>query len=140
MCTGGIRCEKASGYLIKKGFNNVYQLDGGMHNYMEKYPGEDFLGKLYVFDGRETVEFASQKGLPREVVGKCDICNGTTEIYTNCANDECHMKMLCCNACQISAAKKIHEEKGNDEPVSVCGSYVFCSEACKEHTLVALTA
>lgn len=133
VCTGGIRCEKASGYLIKKGFENVYQLDGGMHVYMEKFPGEDFLGKLYVFDGREAVEFATEKGLPREVVGKCDICSGTTETFTNCANDVCHMKMLCCEQCQKTEHQKITEETGSDANVSVCGSFVFCSGGCKEH-------
>ena len=52
VCTGGVRCEKASGFLITQGFSDVYQLDGGIVSYMEKYPNEDFKGKLYVFDGR----------------------------------------------------------------------------------------
>lgn len=134
VCTGGIRCEKASGYLIKKGFENVYQLDGGMHNYMEKFPGEDFLGKLYVFDGREAVEFATEKGLPREVVGKCDLCEATTETFTNCANDECHMKMLCCTECHESAKHDMRAEFGVSGNISVCGSFVFCSDACREIT------
>ncbi len=133
VCTGGIRCEKASGYLIKKGFENVYQLDGGMHMYMEKFPGEDFLGKLYVFDGREAVEFASAKGLPREVVGKCDTCGGTTETFTNCANDECHMKMLCCENCHNTEREKAFLANGNRENISVCGSFVFCSDGCRAH-------
>ena len=46
VCTGGVRCEKASGYLVKKGFKDVYQLDGGIVSFMEKYPGEFFKGKL----------------------------------------------------------------------------------------------
>ncbi|MEK7106261.1 MAG: rhodanese-like domain-containing protein, partial [Patescibacteria group bacterium] len=48
VCTGGVRCEKASGYLITQGFKDVYQLNGGIVSYMEKYPNEDFEGKLYV--------------------------------------------------------------------------------------------
>jgi UPF0176 protein len=135
VCTGGIRCEKASGYLIKKGFENVYQLDGGMHNYMEKYPGEDFLGKLYVFDNRETVDFAGEKGLPREVVGKCDVCAGTTERFTNCANDECHIKMLCCESCQNAAREKHAEETGSDRDISLTGSFIFCSDKCRDHAV-----
>src|SRR6185369_5737909 len=45
VCTGGVRCEKASGYLLANGFSDVYQLDGGIVTYMESYPNEDFLGK-----------------------------------------------------------------------------------------------
>src|SRR3989344_1852219 len=54
VCTGGVRCEKASGFLVTQGFNDVYQLSGGIVSYMEKYPNEDFQGKLYVFDKRVT--------------------------------------------------------------------------------------
>jgi UPF0176 protein len=50
VCTGGVRCEKMSAYLLHQGFKDVYQLDGGMHSYMEKYPGKDFLGTLFTFD------------------------------------------------------------------------------------------
>lgn len=152
VCTGGIRCEKASGYLVDKGFENVYQLDGGMHTYMEKYPGEDFLGALYVFDGRETMDFTTEKGLPREVVGKCDLCQATTEKYTNCANIECHKKMLCCDDCKNASLNKVQnlikihsngiEDSGEigssdiaeklKKIVDVARSYVFCSDKCKE--------
>jgi len=133
VCTGGIRCEKASGYLVKNGFDNVYQLDGGMHTYMEKYPGEDFLGALYVFDGRETMEFATEKGLPREIVGKCDTCRGTTETYSNCANDECHKKILCCSGCQENSKAEIQALTGSDANISITGSFVFCSPECRTH-------
>jgi UPF0176 protein len=131
VCTGGVRCEKASGYLVKKGFENVYQLDGGMHTYMEKFPGEDFLGALYVFDGRETVEFASEKGLPREIIGKCDFCEGTTEIYSNCAMNECNKKILCCSDCQTKAREEMKEKTGSEKLVSVSGSSVFCCDGCE---------
>ena len=131
VCTGGVRCEKASGFLVNKGFENVYQLDGGMHTYMEKFPGEDFLGALYVFDGRETVEFASEKGLPREIIGKCDFCEGTTEIYSNCALNECNKKILCCEDCQTKARDEMKEKTGSDKPISVSGSSVFCCEKCE---------
>jgi UPF0176 protein len=52
VCTGGVRCEKASAYLKAKGFTKVYQLKGGMHRYMEQYPEGAFEGELYVFDRR----------------------------------------------------------------------------------------
>ncbi len=57
VCTGGVRCEKASGFLVKEGFKDVYQLDGGIVSYMEKYPGEAFKGSLYVFDNRKVMTF-----------------------------------------------------------------------------------
>ena len=81
VCTGGIRCEKASAYLKHIGFTDVYQLDGGIHTYMEKFPGEDFLGTLYTFDNRVTMDF----GGTREVVGHCIHCNQHAETYADCA-------------------------------------------------------
>jgi UPF0176 protein len=74
VCTGGIRCEKASGFLVNNGFNNVYQLAGGIVSYMEEFPNQDFLGKLYVFDNRLTIGFNTDS--PEHViVGKCEVCN-----------------------------------------------------------------
>ncbi len=150
VCTGGIRCEKASGYIMQKGFKNVYQLHGGMHKFMEKYPGEDFLGSLYVFDNRETTDFATEKGIERPVVGKCDICQTTTEKYTNCANIECHLKMLCCEGCLADSVKEaeelIVELRAGDSAtkereaealalekiLQVAKGFVFCSDECRE--------
>lgn len=152
VCTGGIRCEKASGYLIRKGFKNVYQLDGGMHKFMEKYPGEDFLGSLYVFDGRETVDFMERKAASgaaasgdagsstRVVVGKCDLCQAQTENFSNCANIECHMKMLCCADC-LKASLDEAESLIADAPereaelrniLKVAHGFTFCSPECRE--------
>lgn len=146
VCTGGIRCEKASGYLIRKGFKNVYQLDGGMHKFMEKYPGEDFLGSLYVFDGRETVDFMERKQKAaaaeagRVVVGKCDVCQAQTEQFANCANIECHMKMLCCADCLKSSVEEA-ESLIADAPereselrniLKVAHGFSFCSPECRE--------
>jgi UPF0176 protein len=96
VCTGGVRCEKASGYLVNKGFKNVYQLHGGMHRYMEKFGNKDFLGKLYVFDGR----IVSGGEGEHEVVGKCYECGDKTEYYTNCKNDVCHAHLLVCDKCK----------------------------------------
>ena len=85
VCTGGIRCEKMSAYLLHKGFKDVYQLDGGIHSYMEKYPGKDFLGTLFTFDDRLVMDFGGE----REVIGVCKRCNAKNEQYQNCANAEC---------------------------------------------------
>ncbi len=137
VCTGGIRCEKASGFLMKNGFENVYQLDGGMHTYMEQFPGEDFLGALYVFDGRETMAFTDN----RPVVGKCDICQETTEKYSNCANIECHKKMLCCEECKINShddANNLMDEYPETEHIvkkildRETDAFIFCSDECKD--------
>jgi UPF0176 protein len=114
VCTGGVRCEKASGYLIKKGFKDVYQLDGGIVSYMEKYPGLDFEGSLYVFDGRVTMAFDPKTG-KREIIGRCEKCHASTERYEDCGNDFCHKQMLVCDTCT---------QKG--------GGRVFCSKRCEK--------
>ena len=95
VCTGGVRCEKMSAYLQNKGFSDVYQLDGGIHSYMEKYPAKDFAGTLYTFDSRLTMDFGGE----REIVGRCHHCNAKTERYVNCANFGCHVHILVCTDC-----------------------------------------
>ncbi len=95
VCTGGIRCEKMSAYLLNNGFEDVYQLEDGIHGYMQKFPGKDFVGALYTFDKRKTMHF----GGDREIVGTCYLCEGKTENYTNCANDFCHRHFLVCENC-----------------------------------------
>lgn len=113
VCTGGVRCEKASGYLLKKGFTDVYQLDGGMHKFMEEFPGPkgtEFKGGLFTFDDRVVMDFEKN----REIIGKCEICNISTERFDNCANDECHKHMIICDNC------------GRKHP------FVWCRVSCKE--------
>lgn len=95
VCTGGIRCEKMSAFLINNGFDNVYQLEEGMHDYMQKFPGEDFLGALYTFDERVTMHFGGN----REIIGKCEGCGSKTEHYINCNNQNCHKHFLMCLDC-----------------------------------------
>jgi len=111
VCTGGIRCEPMSAYLKNKGFEDVYQLENGMHAYMEKYPGEDFLGSLYTFDNRVTMDF----GGDREIVGQCFFCKGKTEVYVNCMNTECNHHFLVCGTCALNKAQ------------------VFCSPKCEAY-------
>jgi UPF0176 protein len=95
VCTGGIRCEKMSAYLLNNGFEDVYQLEDGIHGYMEKYPGKDFLGTLYTFDKRKVMDF----GGDREIVGTCYLCEAKSEQYTDCANLSCHRHFIICDNC-----------------------------------------
>ena len=96
VCTGGVRCEKASGFLLKNGFTEVYQLYGGIVTYMEKYPNQDFKGKLYVFDNRLVIGF-NIDAPEHEVVGQCKLCGKQVDSYVNCANDLCHYHFICCD-------------------------------------------
>ncbi len=98
VCTGGVRCEKASGFLIKHGFKNVFQLYGGIITYMEKYPGEDFLGSLYTFDQRIVMAF-NYDDPKRTIVGKCKVCAKPSENYTNCADPFCNRHYIACKDC-----------------------------------------
>ena len=98
VCTGGVRCEKASGFLIKNGFNDVYQLQDGIVTYMEKYPNEDFKGKLYVFDERILMGFKTDHS-QHEVIGTCVHCGLASETYVNCKNNACHRHLICCQKC-----------------------------------------
>ncbi len=100
VCTGGVRCEKASGYLLTQGFKDVYQLYGGIVTYMEAYPNEDFLGQLYVFDGRLTMGF-NLDDPKRQIVGKCVACGKPSEAYVNCKDDFCHRHFICCMECRL---------------------------------------
>lgn len=95
-CTGGIRCEILSVIMKEKGFNEVYQIQGGIVRYGEKY-GNDGLweGSLYTFDGRMTVDFSESP----EVIGKCDRCGSATKSFINCANQSCHQLYLLCDQC-----------------------------------------
>jgi UPF0176 protein len=98
VCTGGVRCEKASGFLLKHGFTDVYQLQGGIVSYMEQYPNQDFLGKLYVFDNRILMGFHTHDA-NHTVVGRCQRCQAPSERYVNCANLDCHKHLIVCNSC-----------------------------------------
>lgn len=96
-CTGGIRCEKASAYLIKKGFKDVYQLDGGIIQYAhdikkDNIPSE-FIGKNFVFDDR-----LGEK-ITNDVIGQCHQCHNACDQHINCNNDACHILFIQCEDC-----------------------------------------
>jgi UPF0176 protein len=96
-CTGGIRCEKASAYLLHKGFKNVYHLQGGIVNYAhsvrEQGLANKFRGKNFVFDHR------LGERINGEVIARCHQCGQPADTHTNCRNEACHLLMVQCEAC-----------------------------------------
>lgn len=96
-CTGGIRCEILSSLMKKRGFNEVYQIDGGIAKYGEKYKDDGLWeGKLYVFDGRLVTQFSEKA----KDIGHCIHCDGRTSNFENCANKACNNLVLICETCK----------------------------------------
>ena len=85
-CTGGIRCEKASALLRSRGFENIFQLHGGIVTYQEQFGNEHWQGECFVFDQRMTVRV--DDGLV--AIGRCAHTGRTTSRYVNCLHDPCH--------------------------------------------------
>lgn len=110
-CTGGIRCEKASAYLKHNGFEDVYQLDGGIIEYAREVEKKGlpnkFKGKNFVFDER------LGERISEEIISQCHQCGGPCDVHTNCANDACHILFIQCQSCA--------------EKYQAC-----CSEQCSE--------
>ena len=93
-CTGGIRCERASAYLKSKNVTqNVYQIEGGIHRYIEQYPKGFFEGKNYVFDNRLAMKANDT------IVGSCFLCSAHNDDYYNCLNASCNKHFVCCTIC-----------------------------------------
>ncbi|EIT86636.1 putative rhodanese-related sulfurtransferase [Fictibacillus macauensis ZFHKF-1] len=113
-CTGGIRCEKFSGFLVKEGFQDVSQLEGGIisYGYDPEVKGDRWDGKCYVFDERISVP-VNRTGT-ETVVGTCYHCGQPEERYVKCGNPECNKHLLLCDACE-----EAHHRA--------------CSTACKHH-------
>ena len=97
VCTGGIRCEKATCLLTREGFTDVYQLKDGIHTYMEKFPGDRFKGTLFVFDNRMTTPVIDTEN--REIIGRCIMCDVPTEEYYSDDSTRPSKKVLCCTNC-----------------------------------------
>ncbi|MCC6287487.1 MAG: rhodanese-related sulfurtransferase [Chitinophagaceae bacterium] len=110
-CTGGIRCEKASAFMLHKGFKNVFHLEGGIINYAkqvkEKGLQSKFIGKNFVFDDR------LGERITNDVIARCHQCGEPCDDHTNCLNDGCHLLFIQCKKCA--------------EKYSGC-----CSTACQE--------
>ncbi len=97
VCTGGIRCEKATCLLKREGFENIYQLKDGIHTYIQKYPSSKFRGSLFVFDNRMTTPVVDIKD--REVVGQCVFCDTKCEKYYSDDSVRPSKKLICCDGC-----------------------------------------
>ncbi len=110
-CTGGIKCEKASAYLLEQGFQNVYQLHGGIIKYGNEVGGEAFEGKCYVFDNRLIKDINKASST---VVGTCHVCQEPCDRMVNCANPACNEHVPLCTSCAESLEGA-------------------CSETCQKH-------
>jgi len=96
-CTGGIRCEKASAYMLHNGFKNVFHLEGGIINYAqqakEKGLPNKFHGKNFVFDQR------LGERITDEIIAHCHQCGKPADTHVNCVNDSCHLLFIQCDDC-----------------------------------------
>lgn len=96
-CTGGIRCEKASAYMLHNGFKNVFHLEGGIINYArqarEKGLESKFTGKNFVFDDR------LGERITEDIIARCHQCGQPADTHTNCKNDGCHLLFIQCADC-----------------------------------------
>jgi UPF0176 protein len=96
-CTGGIRCEKASAYMLHHGFEHVHHLEGGIINYatQAKNAGLEtkFIGKNFVFDDR------LGERITEDIIAKCHQCGKPADTHTNCKNDGCHLLFIQCDEC-----------------------------------------
>ena len=106
-CTGGIRCEVISAMMKKRGFKDVYQIDGGIVKYGASY-GDDGLweGSLRVFDNRMTVDFSDHAS----TIGECTHCAGKTSNFENCALAECNDLVLICETCKQNPDLLFHTD------------------------------
>lgn len=96
-CTGGIRCEKASAWMLHNGFKNVYHVEGGIIEYArrarEKGLPLKFTGKNFVFDER-----LGERITP-DIIAHCHQCGAPCDSHTNCRNQGCHLLFIQCPAC-----------------------------------------
>jgi UPF0176 protein len=96
-CTGGIRCEKASAYMLHKGFKNVFHLEGGIINYVNQVKAKGlankFHGKNFVFDQR------LGERVTDEIISNCHQCGKPADMHVNCVNDACHLLFIQCEDC-----------------------------------------
>lgn len=96
-CTGGIRCEKASAYMLHKGFSNVFHLEGGIINYARQVKAKGlenkFIGKNFVFDDR------LGERISPDIIAKCHQCGKPCDTHVNCRNEGCHLLFIQCEEC-----------------------------------------
>ncbi len=94
-CTGGIRCEKATAYMVKEGFSDVYQLKDGILNFCKEYPNTLWEGKCFVFDQR----LLSHVDPESRIISECSGCKEKSDRYINCKNVECDDLVVLCEKC-----------------------------------------
>lgn len=95
-CTGGIRCEFYSALMKEEGFENVFQLEGGVIGYGLQEGNQHWKGKLFVFDDRLTIPISDDDAPP---IGECRHCKTPGDVYYNCANMDCNELFICCPTC-----------------------------------------
>ena len=108
-CTGGVRCEKASAFLKENGFKNVFQLEGGILNYINQFPDKHFEGRCFVFDNRMSIP----SGENSKEISLCEICHVPSGRYVNCVNMKCDKMFISC----VDCSKKLKS---------------FCSKKCSK--------
>ncbi len=108
-CTGGVRCEVLSSLMISRGFTEVYQLDGGIARYGERF-GDDGLwaGSLYVFDQRMSVDFSADTA----VIGRCHVCDEPTKATANCRDLSCREQFVVCDRHASTVSCERHANPG----------------------------
>lgn len=98
-CTGGIRCEKASAYLMHRGFKKVFHLEGGIIHYANTVKAQGlenkFRGKNFVFDER------LGEAITEEIIARCHQCGKPADTHTNCKNSGCHLLFIQCADCSL---------------------------------------
>ncbi|MCP3659979.1 MAG: rhodanese-related sulfurtransferase [Bacteroidetes bacterium] len=107
VCTGNIKCEKASAYLVKKGFKNVYKLFGGIIKYGLETDGKDFEGECYVFDNRISIPINKVNS---SIKNKCYVCKQPCQRMINCANSRCNIHTPICKSCSINTEGTCSQE------------------------------
>ena len=107
-CTGGIRCEKLTAWMLQNGFENVYQLDGGIVKFGQDpvERGRGFAGVNVVFDERVVTPVGDQA----EPVSRCESCGTSTTNYVNCANVECNKRLILCPTCEAETRRSCSPE------------------------------
>lgn len=115
-CTGGVRCEVISAMMKKRGFKNVYQIDGGIVKYGEAY-GDDGLweGSLRVFDNRMTITFSDHA----KTIGECTHCGAKTSNFENCAYARCNELVLICKSCKQHSDLLFHTNDCREKATTI---------------------
>jgi UPF0176 protein len=116
-CTGGIRCEKASAWMKHRGFNQVFQLNGGIIEYARQVRElgleNKFIGKNFVFDERLGERISTN------IISACHQCGAPCDDHTNCKNDGCHLLFIQCKACAEKYVGCCSEECKNIQSLPV---------------------